>query len=116
MGMTLEEALEKILILEEENQKLRKEVEELKNRNLGGRKKHDETWQATFQDFVDKYSQGLSMKEITADSEYSRRTAYRYLAYYKALTEGKEALEEMLDKDKFNRKINKDEKQNNNNP
>ena len=56
------------------------------------------------------------MKEITADSEYSRRTAYRYLAYYKALTEGKEALEEMLDNDKFSREINKDEKQNNNNP
>lgn len=42
MIKTLEEALERIKELEEENKKLLSELEYYRNRNYGGRKKHNE--------------------------------------------------------------------------
>ena len=44
MIKTLEEALERIKKLEEENKKLLSEVEYYRNRNYGGRKKHNDGW------------------------------------------------------------------------
>ena len=82
--MTLEEALARIAELETENQALRAENERLRVRKISGRKKHDAAWTASYQDFVMKYESGLTIMEIVAQSEISRRTAYRYLSYYKA--------------------------------
>ena len=48
---TLDEALKRINELEKEVKKLKKENEELKNRNFGGRKKHDEAWMASYNDY-----------------------------------------------------------------
>jgi hypothetical protein len=89
---TLEDALARIKELEEENQKLLSELEYYRNRNYGGRKKHNEAWMAAYNDFVVKYEGGMAIMEIVAEGEISRRTAYRYKAYYdegKKLQEGK---------------------------
>ena len=55
----------------------------LKSRNTGGRKPHDESWLSSYNDFVIKYEGGMSVMEVVAEGNISRRTAYRYLKYYK---------------------------------
>lgn len=82
---TLEEALERIKVLEEENKQLLSELEYYRNRNCGGRKKHNEAWTNAYNDFVMKYESGMAIMEIVAEGEISRRTAYRYKAYYEEL-------------------------------
>ena len=79
---TLEEALNRIKELEAENKQLLSELEYYRNRNYGGRKKHDEAWMAAYNDFVVKYERGMKIMEIVENSDMSRRTAYRYKAYY----------------------------------
>lgn len=79
---TLEEALERITELEAENEQLRSELEYYRNRNYGGRKKHNEAWMAAYNDFAVKYESGMTIMEIVAEGTISRRTAYRYKAYY----------------------------------
>lgn len=81
----LDEALKKIKELESEIAELRSENEKLKSRNFGGRKKHDEAWMSAYNDFILKYESGKTLVEIVDEGEVSRRTAYRYLAYYKEL-------------------------------
>lgn len=85
--MTLEEALERIKELEREVIDLRTENALLRNRNFGGRKKHDETWRTSYYGFLAKYLGGMSLRDIVAEGEVSRRTAYRYLAYYREMQE-----------------------------
>lgn len=82
---TLEEALNYIAELENENKVLREELEHYRSRNRAGRKKHDETWTASYNDFVVKYESGMSIAEIVNQGEISRRTAYRYKAHYDML-------------------------------
>lgn len=79
---TLEEALNYITELEAENKALREELEYYKSKKPSGRKKHDETWMASYNDFAVKYEGGMSIMEIVNQGEISRRTAYRYKAYY----------------------------------
>ena len=81
----LEDALERIKELENENKKLLAELEYYRNRNYGGRKKHDETWMASYNDFASKYENGMTLMEIVAEGKISRRTAYRYKTYYEEL-------------------------------
>ena len=85
---TLEEALKRIKELEQEVAELRAENELLRNRNFGGRKKHDEAWMSAYNDFAVKYESGMTIMEIVDEGEISRRTAYRYLSYYKELKNG----------------------------
>ena len=82
---TLDETLERIKELEKEVAELKAENETLRNRNFGGCKKHDEAWMAAYNDFMLKYESGMTLMEIVAEGDVSRRTAYRYLAYYKEL-------------------------------
>ena len=82
---TLKEALERINELEAENKQLLSELEYYRNRNYGGRKKHNEAWMTACNDFVVKYEGGMTIMEIVAESDISRRTAYRYKAYYDKL-------------------------------
>ena len=82
MIKSLEEALSYISQLESENKALREEVERYSAIKPAGRKKHDATWTASYNDFVVKYESGMSIMEIVNQSEISRRTAYRYKAYY----------------------------------
>ena len=82
---TLKEALERINELEAENKQLLSELEYYRNRNYGGRKKHNEAWMAAYNDFALKYEGGMTIMEIVAESDISRRTAYRYKAYYDKL-------------------------------
>lgn len=82
MIKTLEEALNYISELEAENKALREELEHYKSRKPSGRKKHDETWTASYNDFVIKYENGMTIMEIVNQGEISRRTAYRYKSYY----------------------------------
>ena len=84
---TLEEALNYITELENENKALREELEHYKSRTRAGRKKHDEAWTASYNDFVVKYEGGMTIMEIVNQGEISRRTAYRYKAYYDMLKE-----------------------------
>jgi len=85
MIKTLEEALNYISELETENKVLRAELEKYQSRKPSGRKKHDETWMASYNDFAVKYENGMSIMEIVNHGEISRRTAYRYKAYYDEL-------------------------------
>ncbi len=85
MIKTLKEALVYISKLEEENKELRTELENYKKRKQAGRKKHDDIWTASYNDFVMKYEGGMGIMEIVSKSEISRRTAYRYKAYYDEL-------------------------------
>ncbi len=82
---TLEEALQYISQLESENKALREEVERYRAMGRAGRKKHDATWTASYNDFVVKYESGMTIMEIVDQSEISRRTAYRYKAYYEEM-------------------------------
>ena len=82
---TLDEAIKRIKELEKEVAELKAENEKLRKRNFGGRKKHDEAWMAAYNDFMLKYESGMTLMEIVAEGNVSRRTAYRYLAYYKEL-------------------------------
>lgn len=90
MISTLEEALMRIKELEEENKQLLSELEYYRNRNYGGRKKHNEAWMVAYNDFAQKYEGGMTIMEIVAESEISRRTAYRYKAYYDKIKEAAE--------------------------
>ena len=87
--MTLAEALIRIEELERENEELRiqnkvlsKELEVYRAKNVGGRKKHDATWTESYNDFAIKYGEGMTIMEIVDESNISRRTAYRYKAFY----------------------------------
>ena len=82
--------LERIKELEEENKKLLSELEYYRNRNYGGRKKHNEAWMAAYNDFAGKYESGMTINEIVEEGDISRRTAYRYKAYYDELKSVKE--------------------------
>lgn len=82
MAMTLEDALKRITELEEENEKLREELEFYKSKKFAGRQKHDEHWMKSYNDFVELYENGLTIMEIVDQGAISRRTAYRYKAYY----------------------------------
>ena len=92
MVITIEQALERIAELEAENKALREELERYKNITPAGRRKHDETWMASYNDFAAKYESGMSIMEIVNQGEISRRTAYRYKAYYDELRNKKEYL------------------------
>ena len=83
---TLEDAIKRITELEEEVASLQAENKQLKERNLGGRRKHDKTWTASYNDFITKYEGGMSLMEIVNEGQISRRTAYRYLSYYRELS------------------------------
>ena len=72
--------------LENENAKLREELEYYKNRKLSGRQKHNAKWMAIYNDFVDGYESGMTMVEIAKRNNVSERTIYRYKAYYDKMT------------------------------
>ena len=88
----LDEALKRIKELEIEVAELKSENEKLRSRNFGGRKKHDGTWMSSYNDFIMKYERGKTLAEIVADGDVSRRTAYRYLEYYRELQKKAENL------------------------
>ena len=79
---SLDEAERIIEELEKEIKELKEENEKLRNRNCGGRKKHDEAWTNSYNDFVGKIENGKTIMEIVSEGKISRRTAYRYLSYY----------------------------------
>ena len=80
--ITLEKALKRIEELENENAKLREELEYYKNRKLSGRQKHNAKWMAIYNDFVAGYESGMTMIESARRNNVSERTIYRYKAYY----------------------------------
>ena len=85
MIKTLEDALKRINELEEENAKLKEELEYFRGRKFAGRQKHDEHWMRSYNEFVTHYEDGMTIMEIVDMGEISRRTAYRYKAYYDEL-------------------------------
>ena len=87
---TLEEAIKRIEELENENAKLRKELEYYKNRKLSGRQKHNAKWMAIYNDFVAGYESGMTMIEIARRNNVSERTIYRYKAHYDKIMSTKE--------------------------
>ncbi len=87
--MTLKEAEKRIRDLEKENAQLKEQVKTLEARSVGGRKKHDAKWMASYNAFVALYEKGLSMTEIVSRSKCSRRTCYRYKSFYEEQQNGK---------------------------
>ena len=45
---------------------------------------------AAYNDFAGKYESGMTINEIVEEGDISRRTAYRYKAYYDELKSVKE--------------------------
>ena len=84
---TLEEALKKIEELENENTALHEELEYYKNRKLSGRQKHNAKWMGIYNDFVAGYESGMDLVEIAKRNNVSKRTIYRYKAYYEEMKE-----------------------------
>ena len=80
-AVKLEDALERIRELEKENAELREKLNDYQNRKLSGRQKHDEN------DFVVHYESGMSVVEIAERNNVSKRTVYRYKAYYNKMKE-----------------------------
>ena len=66
---------------------LREELEYYKNRKLSGRQKHNAKWMAIYNDFVAGYESGMTMIEIAKRNNVSKRTIYRYKAYYDKITQ-----------------------------
>lgn len=93
--MTLKEALARIKELEEENAGLRAELEEYRGRKFAGRQKHDATWMESYHDFEVKFGNGMTIMEIVDEGRISRRTAYRYKAYYDEMVKMAKAQEAM---------------------
>ncbi|SFU74651.1 helix-turn-helix domain-containing protein [Butyrivibrio sp. INlla21] len=85
MIKTLDDALKRISELEEENSKLKEELKYYKSKKFAGRQKHDEHWMQSYNNFVIQYEGGMTIMEIVDKGEISRRTAYRYKAYYERL-------------------------------
>lgn len=82
---TLEAALKRIEELEEENAKLKEDLEYFKKRKASGRQKHNAKWMAIYNDFVMCYEKGMSISEIAENNNISERSVYRYKAYYEGL-------------------------------
>ena len=80
---TLEEALKRVEKLEQENARLKEELEYYKKRKASGRQKHNAKWTAVYNDFVNCYEKGMPLVEIADRNNLSERSMYRYLAYYK---------------------------------
>ena len=78
---TLEEALQYISQLESENKALREEVERYRSIKPAGRKKHDKTWMASYNNFVVKYEKGMSIMEIVSNSEAVARRTGRHAGW-----------------------------------
>lgn len=83
--LNLDQAKEYISKLEKENELLRKRIEELENQPLAGRRRHDDSWVRSYNDFVVEYENGKTIMEIVSLGKISRRTAYRYKKYYDEL-------------------------------
>ncbi len=94
MITTLEDALKRITELEEENTKLKEELDYYKSKKFAGRQKHDEHWMRSYNDFVVQYESGMTIMEIVAQGAISRRTAYRYKAYYEEMKKMQEKVVE----------------------
>lgn len=90
--ITLDDALKRISQLEEENSKLREELEYYKNRKLSGRQKHNAKWMAIYNDFVAGYESGMTMVEIAKRNGVSERTIYRYKAHYDEMMQTEKCL------------------------
>ena len=90
----LEAALKRIAELERENEKLREELEYYKNRKMSGRQKHNAKWMAIYNDFVAGYESGMTIIEIAKRNNVSKRTIYRYKAYYDKMRNTKENVKE----------------------
>ena len=86
---SLKSALQRIAQLEQENEQLRAELEVYKNRNTGGRKKHDEAWMTSYRDFAVKYESGMTIMEIVAEGEISPIRYENYKLLYEELKERK---------------------------
>lgn len=80
--MNYEEALKRIKELEQENYELRKELENYRRYKPQGRKAHDEKWTSTYLIWKELYEGGCAISEILEKAEMSKRTYYRYKAYY----------------------------------
>ena len=84
-NMTLEEARKRIAELEEDNARLREELDYFKKRKASGRQKHNAKWTAIYDDFVVCYNNGMTLVEIAERNGISERSVYRYKAYYEEL-------------------------------
>lgn len=87
--MNLEQALNRIEELEEEVASLKAELKKYENKSLGGRKKHDDKWQSNYDQWVKLYEDGETVAAIMDATGMSRRTFYRYRAYYEGLMKEK---------------------------
>ena len=85
INMNLEQALKRIEELEKEVDSLKNELKKYENKSLGGRHKHDDKWQQNFEEWSSLYEKGTPITEIMSSTGMSRRTYYRYKAYYEGL-------------------------------
>lgn len=83
--MNLEQALKRIEELENEVTSLKAELKKYENKSLGGRRKHDDKWQSNYDAWLKLYEKGNSVGEIMDATGMSRRTFYRYKAYYEGI-------------------------------
>ena len=90
----LKKAQKRIAELEEEVARLTAELEEYRSKKPAGRKKHNESWTKSYMDFEMKFKSGKTIVEIVEEGDISRRTAYRYKAYYDAMLKEHEKMQD----------------------
>ena len=83
-----EELLAENMELKAKIGELSKALQKFHDRRPAGRKKHDATWTASYTAFVKDFEDGMSIMDIVEKGAISRRTAYRYKAYYDELKRG----------------------------
>ena len=88
-SISFEEALNRIVFLEKENAELKEELEYFKKRKASGRQKHNAKWMSIYNDFVVCHEQGMKMVEIAKRNGISKRSVYRYKAYYEEMNKKK---------------------------
>ena len=87
---TLEAALERIEALEKENAGLKEELEYFKKRKASGRQKHNAKWTAIYNNVVECYENGMTIEEIAKRNNISKRSVYRYKAFYDGLNKSRQ--------------------------
>ncbi|MBQ7706311.1 MAG: helix-turn-helix domain-containing protein [Lachnospiraceae bacterium] len=86
---TYEDAILRIKELEKENKQLKVEIDELKSRKTSGRKKHNDKWMESYNDFAILHEKGMTIVENAKINNISVRTAYRYKAYFDSMNNKK---------------------------
>lgn len=114
VGKTMEESsefyLKQIEELQEENRKLRSQIEPVHNARGAGRKKNDAAWIKKYVEFCSLVKDGKTMVDIMGKMQISRSTYFRFLKSYKEDLELDTAIDTAQEEIRKKNKVSKNNK------